>query len=67
MITFPLSSVSRGNRYNMEDYIDQIEKFLRGQMSKEEEGLFKALLKTDAQYLSQALLVTYILKQQNNG
>ena len=51
----------------MEDYIDQIEKFLRGQMIQEEEGAFKTLLTTDAQYQSLVFIVTYILKQQKTG
>ena len=46
----------------MEEYIDQIEKFLRGQMSQEEEGLFKALLTTDEHLKSLSFLVVYMLR-----
>lgn len=48
----------------MEDYIDQIEKFLRGQMSKEEERLFKTSLTTDTSFRICAFIVVCILKQQ---
>ena len=48
----------------MEEYIDQIEKFLRGQMSKEEERVFKALLTTDTNFRICAFIVECILKQQ---
>ena len=51
----------------MEDYIDQIEKFLRGQMHQKEEDVFKALLTTDAHFQSLAFIVIYILKQQKTG
>lgn len=48
----------------MEEYIDQIEKFLRGQMSKEEERVFKTLLTTDAHLRSLAFIMAYMLKEQ---
>lgn len=48
----------------MEEYIDQIEKFLRGQMSQEEEGVLKTALTTDAQLRSLAFIVTYIFRKQ---
>ena len=51
----------------MENHIEQIEKYLRGQMSQEDEDVFKAILTTDAQILSMAFIVTYILKQQKTG
>lgn len=48
----------------MEEYINQIEKYLRGQMSKEEEGLFKASLTTDVHLRSCAFFVAYMLRKQ---
>lgn len=48
----------------MEDYIDQIEKFLRGQMSQEEEGAFKKSLITDVHLCSCAFIVAYMLRKQ---
>ena len=39
----------------MEEYIDHIEKFLKGQMSLEEECTFKSSLMTDAHLHSYAL------------
>ena len=47
----------------MEEYIDQIEKFLRGQMSQEEEGVFKTSLATNDHLRSLAYIVTSILKK----
>ena len=46
----------------MEEYINQIEKFLRGQMSLEEESLFKTSLKTDAHLRLYAFIMAYMLK-----
>ena len=54
------------NRYSMEEYIDQIEKFLRGQMSKEEEDVFKTSMTTDAQQRLFAFIVASILKKQKS-
>lgn len=51
----------------MEEYIVQIEKFLRGQMNQKEEVVFKLLLKTDARLRSLAFIVVYMLKEQKNG
>ncbi len=48
----------------MEEYIDQIEKFLRGQMSQEEESAFKKSLTKDAHLRSYAFIMTFILKAQ---
>ena len=50
----------------MTEYINQIEKFLRGQMSQEEEGTFKTSLKTDARLRSIVFIVTFILKAQKS-
>ena len=46
----------------MEDYIDRIEKFLRGQMSQEEEDTFKETVKLNGQLCLSALIVVIILK-----
>lgn len=48
----------------MTEYIDQIEKFLRGQMSQEEEVTFKSSLATDANLRLYAFIVAYMLKRQ---
>lgn len=50
----------------MKDYIYQIEKFLRGQMSPEEEGSFKTKLATDAHLRSLAFIVAYMLRETKN-
>ena len=50
----------------MEDYIEQIEKFLKGQMSQEEEGIFKTSLTKDARLRSYAFIVASILKKQKS-
>ena len=50
----------------MENYIDQIEKFLRGQMSQEEEDKFKTSLKSDTHLRSCAFIVAYMMKKQKN-
>lgn len=51
----------------MEDYIEQIEKFLKGKMSKREEVIFKTSLTTNAHLRSCAFIVTYILRIQKLG
>jgi len=48
----------------MENHIEQIEKYLRGQMSQEEEGIFKKSLTTDVHLCSCAFIVTYMLRKQ---
>lgn len=48
----------------MEEYIDQIEKFLRGQMSQEEERAFMKSLTRDANLRQYAFIVTYVLRKQ---
>lgn len=48
----------------MEDYIEQIEKYQRGQMTLEEEGSFKNSLKIDAHLRSYAFIMTYMLREQ---
>lgn len=48
----------------MENYIDQIEKYLRGQMSQEEERDFKKSMNTDTYLHSFAFIVAYMLKRQ---
>ena len=45
----------------MEDYIDYIEKFLRGQMNQEE-VTFKALLSTNKNLRSYAFIVACMLR-----
>ena len=52
------------NRYNMENYINQIEKYLRGQMSQEEEGVFIPSLKTIAHLRSLAFIIAFMMKAQ---
>lgn len=46
----------------MEDYVDQIEKYLRGQMNKQEELALKVALSSDENFHSLALSIIYILK-----
>lgn len=46
----------------MEDYVDQIEKYLRGQMTKQEELTFKVALLSNENFHSLALSITYILR-----
>lgn len=48
----------------MKDFIYKIEKFLRGQMSQEEEGVFKKSLTTDTNLRLYAFIVTYVLRIQ---
>ena len=50
----------------MENYIDYIEKFLRGQMSQDEERAFKSSLTTDANLRLYAFFLTYMLRQQKS-
>ena len=49
----------------MTEYIDQIERFLKGNMSKEEERLFKTKLATNTHLRFYAFIVAYILKKQD--
>ena len=51
----------------MDDYIDQVEKFLRGQMSHKEENIFKTSLMTDAHLQSYAFIVAYMLRTQKTS
>ena len=51
----------------MKEYINQIEKFLRGQMSHEEESVFKTSLATDEHLRSLALILANMLRMQKNG
>ena len=46
----------------MENHIDQIEKFLRGQMNQQEEDVFKTSLITDEHLRSLAFIVAHILR-----
>lgn len=48
----------------MKEYIDQMEKFLRGQMSHEEEVAFKTSLTIDARLRSYAFIVAIMLRKQ---
>lgn len=48
----------------MENHIDQIEKFLRGQMSQEEEDMFKSSLAIDEHLRSLAFILTHMMKKQ---
>ncbi|MEE3383632.1 MAG: hypothetical protein VZR36_00930 [Prevotella sp.] len=50
----------------MEKYIVQIEKFLRGQMSHEEESEFKASMTTDAHLRLYAFILAYMMKKQKS-
>lgn len=51
----------------MEVIIDQIEKFLRGQMSQEEESVFKSSLAIDEHLRSLAFILTNMLRMQKTG
>ena len=51
----------------MEEYVNQIEKFLRGQMDQKEEDAFKKSLITDAHMRTCAFIVTFIIKTQKTG
>ena len=46
----------------MEEYTEQIEKFLRGQMNQQEEKAFKEELSTNGQLRSFAITIAFILK-----
>lgn len=48
----------------MEDYIEQIEKFLKGKMSIQEEVIFKTSLTTNAHLRSCAFIMAYMLRIQ---
>lgn len=48
--------------FNMEEYIDQIEQFLRGQMTKQEEIVFKSSLISNIDMRLFAFIVAYILR-----
>ncbi len=51
----------------MENHIDQIEKFLRGQMSQEEEEILKTVLIADIRLRSYAFIMVNILRKQKTG
>ena len=51
----------------MEEYIESIEKFLRGQMSYEEESAFKKSLIADAHMRTCAFIIAFIMKTQKTG
>ena len=51
----------------MEEHIDQIETFLRGQMSLEEEDMFKKSLRTNVQLRIWTFMVTNILRKKKHG
>ena len=46
----------------MEEYIESIEKFLRGQMDQKEEDAFKKSLITDAHMRTCAFIMTLMVK-----
>jgi len=48
--------------FNMEEYIDKIEKFLRGQMNPQEETTFRASLASNKEMCLHALIVTFLLR-----
>jgi hypothetical protein len=50
----------------MEKYINQIEKYLRGQLSQEEEDLFKKSLATDTYLRLYAFIMAYMMKKQKS-
>ena len=50
----------------MEEYIEQIEKFLRGQMSQKEEGTLKSVLTIDIRLRSYAFIMAFLLMNQKN-
>lgn len=49
----------------MKDYTNKIEKYLRGQMSQEEEKTFKEKIISDSFFSSSALLIVQLLKYLN--
>lgn len=48
----------------MEEYINRIEQFLRGQMNPQEEDAFKASLISNKKMRLFASIVTYLLRSQ---
>lgn len=46
----------------MEEYINQIEQFLRGQMNPQEEITFKASLASNMKMRLHALILTFLLR-----
>lgn len=50
----------------MEEYINQIEKFLRGQMTQKEELTFKTSLITDVRLRSYAFIMANMLRVQKS-
>ena len=51
----------------MEEYIDQIKKFLRGQMSQEEENAFKKSLMIGVHMRTCAFMIAFLVKTQKAG
>ena len=51
----------------MEEYIDQVEKFLRGQMSQLEENSFRESLISNENLRSFVFIVVFMLKVQKSG
>ena len=51
----------------MEEFIELIEKFLRGQMGQEEESAFKKTLITDVSMRTCAFIMAFIMKTQKTG
>ena len=60
----PAWRIKGKNRYDMTKLIDQIEMFLRGQMSQKEERVFKTSLMTDDNLRSLAFIVVFMLRMQ---
>ena len=50
----------------MADYTDMIDRFLKGQMNQQEEGVFKSKLKSNSILRMQAYTVTTIIKMRNS-
>lgn len=46
----------------MEEYVELIEKFLKGQMGQEEESAFRKSLMTDTHMRTCAFIMAYIMK-----
>lgn len=51
----------------MEEYINQIETFLKGQMSQKEEDTFKRSLAINAHLRSLSFIIVYMMKEQKFG
>ncbi len=51
----------------MKEYVIQIERFLTGQMSQEEEGAFKKSLMTDAHMRTYAFIMAFFMKVKKQG